>query len=734
MKAVPNSGSVLLPNGHTTRERGAGSLLSKKAFTTGLVARHLKMARATSRAGLMSLLALNAMVFAIIFPIYNIMGTNDTEAVAGTPIDSMITFNATRSTASVDLMVTDTNGTFASSTAASQAAFSLSTNNYTGYTLMIAANSDTSSLSNAGGGTLASITTSVSEATFNTADYNNKWGYKPNYLNSVANSNYLPSPTTTATTLDKTAGANSTAKSYTIAIGARADYASVAGTYTSTRQSSGANYKLMYIANPVAYSVTYSDNSGDSTVASLPAAQFSDSVTTDAVLLSSSKPTRTGYTFKSWCLGTVTDSGTRCSGTEYAAGASFGIDRTESKVNNTSTLYAVWTLNTFTCYKQYRLENADGSWGSYIADGSEKISYGGSCSYTKSVNDYRGGATANNGTTGSTNISNMTSDQTLSISMYRNTYSLTVGRNTTYISSASATTAAVRGTNEYRWGQVVSISATAATNSEFTAWTQSGTTGVFGDASLASTTFTMGKGAATVTAGGKASCITSISGYMQDAPAVATLCEGASGTMTDRRDEKTYTVKRINGALWMTQNLRITGYVYATDSNFSGGGINVSYGDISSTESCRSGDTRYTQACSKDSGSTDTGVWYNYYAASAGTVGEGGPTIAPGDICPASWHLPSYNESGAAGSINSLINYQSDFNPVTGGVYYTGSVTGLVNPGIGVWWSNSTRADSNSWVKYTLNYGWGTTGLDTDAHGSGIFGSYGAFIRCVKVQ
>ena len=115
-------------------------------------------------------------------------------------------------------------------------------------------------------------------------------------------------------------------------------------------------------------------------------------------------------------------------------------------------------------------------------------------------------------------------------------------------------------------------------------------------------------------------------------------------------------------------------------------------------------------------------------------MGEGGPTIAPGDICPASWHLPSYNESGAAGSINSLINYQSDFNPVTGGVYYTGSVTGLVNPGIGVWWSNSTRADSNSWVKYTLNYGWGTTGLDTDAHGSGIFGSYGAFIRCVKVQ
>ncbi|MBR3122519.1 hypothetical protein IKF28_03735, partial [Candidatus Saccharibacteria bacterium] len=95
-----------------------------------------------------------------------------------------------------------------------------------------------------------------------------------------------------------------------------------------------------------------------------------------------------------------------------------------------------------------------------------------------------------------------TSGCTVSLDLYRNTFTLTVSRNTTHISSASATTSAVHGDNYYRWGQAVSISATANTNSHFTSWTQSGTTGTFGSATNASTTFTMGKGNSTVTAGG----------------------------------------------------------------------------------------------------------------------------------------------------------------------------------------------------------------------------------------
>ncbi|MBR2709015.1 InlB B-repeat-containing protein, partial [Candidatus Saccharibacteria bacterium] len=47
------------------------------------------------------------------------------------------------------------------------------------------------------------------------------------------------------------------------------------------------------------------------------------------------------------------------------------------------------------------------------------------------------------------------------------------------------------------------ITASPNTGSHFTSWTQSGTAGTFGSASSASTTFTMGKGNSTVTAGGE---------------------------------------------------------------------------------------------------------------------------------------------------------------------------------------------------------------------------------------
>ena len=165
-------------------------------------------------------------------------------------------------TASVDIVPTSSTGTFATSTSENRLSFDVTTSNYTGYTLTIEAADDNGVLTNTNtGDTLSSITTATSESDFSAAtteaasSYNGKWGYKPSIFNSVANTNYLPSPTTTASVLNYTTSANTTADSYTIDLGARVDYTKPSGTYTNT-------YILTATANPVAYAIEYWDLSG----------------------------------------------------------------------------------------------------------------------------------------------------------------------------------------------------------------------------------------------------------------------------------------------------------------------------------------------------------------------------------------------------------------------------------------------------------------------------------------
>ncbi|MBQ2695577.1 hypothetical protein IJG04_03015, partial [Candidatus Saccharibacteria bacterium] len=90
------------------------------------------------------------------------------------------------------------------------------------------------------------------------------------------------------------------------------------------------------------------------------------------------------------------------------------------------------------------------------------------------------------------------------------------------------------------------------------------------------TTSTTGSVGITIT--GKSSCTSHVtfSGYMQSmsASTVTSACVGDTGTLTDRRDSKTYTVKKLaDGNLWMTENLAIdltaTSYdtLYGTGTN-----------------------------------------------------------------------------------------------------------------------------------------------------------------------
>ena len=320
---------------------------------------YIQKLRRVRIAGVASSFLLGLLALAIIIPLYNVSGTEDTEAASSyVPSTSSITFTSTRNKATINLTPTSTTGTFVQSDTTNTsevASFNVTTDNATGYTLGIVSSTDTTSLTN-GTDTLPTITNAssgITAATFNTSTYNDMWGYLPSKYNSASNTGssakFYPMTTTTAT-LDETTAANSTANIYTIALGARVTMSKSSGTYTTP---SGTAFVLTAVGKPASYSITYNQNTTD-TVSDLPEATGVQSTSAQSITLSSTTPTRTGYDFLGWCTEqtsdqtTESDGSTACSnagGTYYAVGDTFHIDET---TKNVTTLYAIWYLKDIT--------------------------------------------------------------------------------------------------------------------------------------------------------------------------------------------------------------------------------------------------------------------------------------------------------------------------------------------------------------------------------------------------
>ena len=330
---------------------------------------YIRYLRNWRKAAYTSTVLLSLLILAILCPI-SFSSNTPAEAATGTAQDSSITLTFTSDTASVSLNVTDTAGSTATSSTTQdndeRAKFTITTNNVSGYELKIKASNNTS-LSN-GTDTIPAIgTAGIALSSF----ASNTWGYLPNYYNSTANTNNLYYPITTAdVTLDKTTTANvSNAKEYTIGLGLRADYTKSAGIYTNS--AAGSSIVLSYVANPVSYTINYDKGNATGTVDNLPAAQGSTTTETN-VTLSSTVPTWTGYDFKGWCFGTLTDLNS-CSGTVYnpnGAGTnlSFGIDKTTT---NTVTLHAMWQKVQYTI--SYNANSGSGSIASQTVDGGSSV-------------------------------------------------------------------------------------------------------------------------------------------------------------------------------------------------------------------------------------------------------------------------------------------------------------------------------------------------------------------------
>ena len=165
----------------------------------------------------------------------------------------------------------------------------------------------------------------------------------------------------------------------------------------------------------------------------------------------------------------------------------------------------------------------------------------------------------------------------------------------------------------------------------------------------------------------------------------------------------------------MTQNLRLSGgrTLTSADSNVASSWY---------FPSTANGDS-YTDAYSNISSNTSYGGYYNYCAASAGTVCS--DTVAQNaiyDICPKGWRLPDHT------TVNTLApdwmysnTYTTAFSPVASGYRYGG----LRDAGSsGYWWSSTADYSYSQWhLGYDVNSGLVANGLNK---------RYLLSIRCVR--
>ena len=199
--------------------------------------------------------------------------------------------------------------------------------------------------------------------------------------------------------------------------------------------------------------------------------------------------------------------------------------------------------------------------------------------------------------------------------------------------------------------------------------------------------------------------------YIQDFTLADCQAQASSGNVTvvDRRDDNEYTVRYINGACWMTQNLRLSGGRTLTSAD-----SNVTQNWSFPATPLDGSNPSYTAPQTTISSNTSYGGYYNYCAASAGTVCSQSTMNATQDICPKGWRLPTRSE------MNGITSYVSTFSPVYSG-YYSSSL--FYAGSEGYWWSATTY---NSVSQYYLYYYRSRLDTDTRSKRSGFS------VRCIR--
>ena len=394
----------------------------------------------------------------------------------------------------------------------------VATSNATGYYLNFSTTNADGSLRTTNSSTLSTLadtgTFTCTTATASTCSFTtNRWGYK---LAQDDATSYIAAPGSDGTKIDeiytKTNGVTSNLR-----VGAKVDSSLTAGNYSTTMSFAAT-------AHPTTYGIYYNYGAAEGTSpapSGLPGNQsgaLNNSATT-TVTLSSDTPTWTGHTFNKWCLGTVTSTeyaDDTCTGTEYSPGdtITFSMDDVVSV-----TLKAMWNINSYSI----KYGTVTGI-SSVTLDGQACTAAvsGTGCSKTLIYGKpYNISATASTGysfssfsaTAGSFNAEYTTytpaaGTATITPNASANTYSITI-KTATGISSVSlsggnltsaCSTTSTSGTNcTLTYGQTYTLAAVASTGYTFSSWSNSASQGTIGGTTTASTTYTPGTAATTLT-------------------------------------------------------------------------------------------------------------------------------------------------------------------------------------------------------------------------------------------
>ena len=637
----------------------------------------------TSSAGAVTSLILMIALCGIMNLINNINNVNAATSVLSISITNSI---------GLSVIPTNSSGTFASSDTTTPN-ISVATNHATGYTLGIAASTEGSNaLVNIADSTKTipshTISAGVSGTDYADSTYastnnlNNTWGYRPSKYydttNNVAIDNtstnlYFPGPSSASTpTILDQTDSPNSTDSTTSELIPN-EYNIAIGTRITNTTTAG-DYFATYVITAIVNPITYSITYHDnsSSAGSGFPTNVSNQTTRDSQVVLSSTTPTRTGYDFAGWCTNNTADNGTCNGTSYQAGGSWSLDQTINP--NTLNLYAMWNI------KKYTLT----------------INFAGSGVSSVQVRTASGTGGTLMGTVSSSggSVSNL---------VYNTAYYLYPAFSSGY---------------------------------QFSAWAKTSGQGTLSSTSASNPTFTIGLGNGTVTVTGKASCQSTISGNMQTFNPCSSIANGTSGTLTDSRDNNSYTVKKINGQFWMTQNLRFSGTSLNTSTSNVTSNKTLTWYDLEGTQgSSTSGkcygtftmDSNYnitgvsgaglTSTCKHNSTNTSYGVYYNYSGATAGTItGTSNTTAASQDICPKNWRLPTNSEySGITSSV-------SAFSPVYSGYYDNGS---LINTGTaGYWWSSTART---AYSRYGLSYSSGS--LSTV---SGFFRYYGFSVRCVR--
>ena len=202
--------------------------------------------------------------------------------------------------------------------------------------------------------TISTLTSTTSPSTFaSTSDTttSNKWGYKVNTTNLATVDTTIYNPTIAASIpLNKTNTPINTGDETDITFAAKVNSETPAGSYK-------VDLNFTAITNANTYSITFNSGSAssDASLVSMPSPNPQtgalESGSSTSITLSSSTPTRTGYSFLGWCsvaptTSNNTDSCTNTtdgSGTTYQPGGSITIYTDAPDI----ALYAMWGINSY---------------------------------------------------------------------------------------------------------------------------------------------------------------------------------------------------------------------------------------------------------------------------------------------------------------------------------------------------------------------------------------------------